>query len=598
MVSRGGPGAEVLILTLNGPGGNAFTPSLIAALSEALNEATDPQDGLPHLRGVVICAMGRSFSTRMMPDLSVPGANEAARHPLARLCRQMDLMSLPVVVALQGQVTGPGAEFALSAHARIITANFGFSLPGVDLGLVPCAGGSQRLARIVGAAPALDILLSGRKLASVEALQLGLADHFAQSDLLSEAIDYVLGMTAPRPVVSREGLFDAKRAAEALQAARAQAAPSAIETALIDCIEGAVYLPLENGLALEAINYDDLRASSETLALIAVARAELRASQLPAPLARRPPVALSHLALIGTGETEVNLAFKALRQGLEVTLLEPDPALREAMIFQIAKLQQARMRAGLMHKMERMSDNARLYQAAEPELPADVSVVICPRDTQLQGLLPIHVPLIRLGGGEGALGLRLAPSGGVAELSVPDRISPVQAAAAVNFLRRLDITPVLTAHYPLVGSRVVAAGHDALSQMVGMGVAQGDIAAALLDFGVVMPKIELPDFTAPPRWMAPEEICRRWLAAMANEGFRLLDARVARRHSDIDFLLVAGYGFPRIKGGPMFQAIRRGVMVMLADLRRWAPEGKIWAPHPVVERLLATGRRIEDLEQI
>jgi 3-hydroxyacyl-CoA dehydrogenase len=90
-------------------------------------------------------------------------------------------------------------------------------------------------------------------------------------------------------------------------------------------------------------------------------------------------------------------------------------------------------------------------------------------------------------------------------------------------------------------------------------------------------------------------IADRVLAAMANEGARLLSDGTAQAASDIDVVMVAGYGFSRVLAGPMYQADLRGLMVMRRNLRIWAVEDAIWAPDPLFDALIADGRDFASL---
>jgi 3-hydroxyacyl-CoA dehydrogenase len=96
--------------------------------------------------------------------------------------------------------------------------------------------------------------------------------------------------------------------------------------------------------------------------------------------------------------------------------------------------------------------------------------------------------------------------------------------------------------------------------------------------------------------MPADEVLNRWLAALANEGARLLDEKIALRPSDIDHLMVAGYHFPRWRGGPMYQATQRGLMVLRRDLRVWAVDGPLWTPAPLIDRLIRDGRTFASLD--
>jgi 3-hydroxyacyl-CoA dehydrogenase len=100
-----------------------------------------------------------------------------------------------------------------------------------------------------------------------------------------------------------------------------------------------------------------------------------------------------------------------------------------------------------------------------------------------------------------------------------------------------------------------------------------------------------------PRRIGSDEIRLRCLSALANEAAKVLGEGLAQRPGDIDAILVAGYGFPRWEGGPMAWAADRGLLVLRADLRRFAPQAPaFWAVAPVIDDLIRDGRRLDDLD--
>jgi 3-hydroxyacyl-CoA dehydrogenase len=163
-------------------------------------------------------------------------------------------------------------------------------------------------------------------------------------------------------------------------------------------------------------------------------------------------------------------------------------------------------------------------------------------------------------------------------------------------LRKLGLPPILVGKRPVMGRCVVAAGEAALAAMARGGLTRRELAAALEGFGARLPE-GLPDQGIPVRKPASDEILNRWLGAMANEALRLMEQGIARRPSDVDHALVAGYGFPRWRGGPMHQADRRGLLVLRSDLRAWAAEDALWLPAPLLDRLIGEGRRLADLDR-
>lgn len=580
----------VLVVTIDHPPANALTPALRGALMQALQAAP------PGARAVVLTGAGRNFSAATAVDTP-------KGHPtLAELCAAVEDLPLPVVAALQGAAVGPGAELALAAHARVADHDARLVLPEVGLGLVPEGGSTQRLPRLVGAAEALDILLLARAVPAVEGLAIGLIDLLVESEPLDAAIAHAATLSAPRPTRLRDdGLRDIPGFVAAIAAARTTAARGVLPAParIIDCVEAALVLPFANGLALELVAREDLEEGDESRGLCAAARAERRAATLPPAVARIRPKTVAVLGLLGGAPQMAALALVALRHGLKLRWADPDGARLAASVQWIADRQEAEVRAGRMSALQRDADRARLVESAEPRDLAGCDLVIHGAAGEglagLARLLPA-APQLVMGGAEGAFGLALAPSARLTELALSAGPAPDHVAVAVQFLRRLGLPPVLEGKMPILGRRVSAAGRAALARLLAMGVPRRVLTAALDGFGHAMPDLPDPADPAPMRPMTEDEVLRRWQGAMANEGLRLLDARVALQPSDIDLVLVAGFAFPRWRGGPMHHAASRGLLVLRRDLRQWQQDDAgLWSPHPLLDRLIAEGRRLADL---
>ncbi len=590
-------GDGVLLATLDRPPGNALDRSVRARLIEVLLAAAGQG-----ARAVVLSATGRSFSAATVIEAG-------AGHPtLAELCTVVEDLPLPVVAALQGTANGPGAELAVAAHGRVARHDTRFTFSEVGFGLSPGAGTTQRLPRLVGAADALRLLVQARPMPAAEALAAGLVDVLTEDDPVEEAARFALSLSAPRPVRDRaEGLTDVPAYRAAVAAARAAAARGILPAPqrIIDCVEAAMVLPFENGLALEAVLREDLEAGEESQGLIAAAMAERRAAALPAAVAAARPRVLAQLGLYGSAPQVAPLAALALAAGLKVLWAEPDQAQRAANAGWIAARLESEVRAGHLAPAQRDADAARLQMLAGAEGLVDAGLVIHSGGGEVLARLIRAMPgaaHLVCGGADEAMGLMLAPSGRLVELAVPARADPVQVAEAVLLMRRLGLAPVLEGKMPVLGRRVAASGRRALARLVALGVPRRVLASALDGFGHALP--DLPDPAAAPapmRAMAEAEVLRRWLGAMVNEGIRLLDLRVALRPSDIDLVLVAGFGFPRWRGGPMHHAAGRGLMVLRRDLRDWAQGGNpedlaLWQPHPLMDRMIAGGLRLADFD--
>ncbi|MFZ1468911.1 MAG: enoyl-CoA hydratase-related protein [Paracoccaceae bacterium] len=588
----------IWVVSLDHPPVNAVTLKVRSALAAVLAEAA-ASVGPGGARAVVLRAEGRNFSAASAVDTVAEPADAAP--DLAGLCRQIEDMPMPVVVALQGAVIGPGAELALAAHARVAEDSARIILPDVGLGLVPSGGSTQRLPRLVGAAEALEILLKARAVPAAEALAIGLIDVLAEDAALPAALAHAARMAAPRPVRDRsDGLADVPGYMAAVTAAR-QAARGVLPAPprIVDCVEAALMLPYDNGLALEAVAYADLRDSDESHGLCAMALAERRAAHLPPSVARIRPKAVAMLGLAGGAPHMAALALTALRHGIAVQWADADAARKADTLAWISARAEDDLRAGRSTVVQRDADLARLTSSADLTDLVDCDLVVHAAAgeglTRLARMRPM-VPQLVMGGAEGAIGLGLVPSGRLSELALPAGPAPEHVAVAVQFLRRIGLPPVLTGKMPIQGRRVSAAGRAALVRMLAMGVPRRVLAAALDGYGHPMPDLSDPADPAPMRAMSEAEVLHRWQGAMANEGLRLIHAGVTQRPSDLDLVLGAGFFYPRWRGGPMHQAERRGLLVLRRDLRIWtADDAAVWTPHPLLDRLIAEGRRLQDL---
>lgn len=589
----------VLLVKLNRPPGNALNRAMRAALFAALDGAEGRG-----ARAIVLASMGRNFSSASAIEAVVEAAGGSPS--LSDLCQKLEDHPLPVVAALKGLVSGPGADLALAAHGRVAGPEMRIGFPEIGLGLLPGGGATQRLPRLIGAAETLLMLMQARPMPAEEALVAGLVDVLAEGDPLEEAIGLAATMTGPRPTRARvEGLVDFAANHAALARAEVEAKRGLLPAPkrLVEAISAALVLPFENGLALEEALREDLAESDEAKGLIAAALAERRAAILPPQVAASRPQLPARLGFSGTSGQMAPLAAMALAQGLHVAWAEPDEAARAAHIRWIEAWQAAEIQGGRMTLAQRDADRARMRFGATPDVLDGVELVIhgAAGEDQLRLMrwLPA-VPHLVCGGAEGAMGLCLAPSLRLAEVALPAGAEPAPIGQAVILLRRLGMSVVLVGKMPILGRRMLTYGRRALLQMLEMGVPRRVIASALEGFGHAMPDLPEPAHPAPMRAMSEDEVRRRWLGAMANDGMRLLEAQIALRPSDIDMVMVAGFGFPRWRGGPMHQAARRGLMVLRRDLREWsaggAEEQAIWAPHPLIDRMIEEGQRLADLD--
>lgn len=590
-------GAVLLLILAQRPV-NALSQPLRATLSAALHAVADSD-----LQAVVICSDLAVFSAGA--EGSELGKATAAPG-LSALCAQIEDFPKPVIVALNGNTLGAGSELALAAHGRIASPAAHLGLPQIGFGLVPEAGATQRLPRLVGAAAALKLLLEPVPLSAAQALTIGLLDQVAEGDLRAQACAFAERMAAAlngaaplKTSERRDGLRDGKAYQAAIAAARARyaASPLPAPLRLIDCVEAAQLLPLEQGLAFESSVYAALVATPEAQGLRHAFAAERRALVLPAPLAGFGAVNLASLAVWGAAEPAAELVGQALAAGLRVSLVDPSREALVAALQKIASRQEAAVAAGRLTPAARDADWARLSTGSDAI--GAVDLVLKNADT-MPALLDPAVPVIalaalpaRAAGARVGLSMALA-SGLAAELAAGPEASVSVQALGVALGRRLGWKMLFTGPGGPMDRRLRAALSASIAQLEAEGLPRATIAAALGSYGIgVGARGPLP--APPPESKRVLDAC---LAALANQSARLISEGVARRPADVDAAAVLNGMFPRWQGGPLFQADRRGLLVVRADLKRRAESApQIYAPDPLFDRLIADGRDFAALNQ-
>ena len=306
---------SVAVLAIRNPPVNALSHAVRAGLWAAMDRAEG------EARAVVIFGSGRTF---------IAGADisEFGRPPedpwLPALCDRIEASPLPVVAALHGTALGGGLEVALAAHFRVAVPGAKVGLPEVLLGIMPGAGGTQRLPRLTGAQAALDLITTGRHASAREALDLGILDRVEEGEPRVIGLAYAREITAegtgPRRVseLSRPEPVDWDAAhAEALRRGRGQIAPAAA----VRAVQAASEMDYPEGLARERELFGELMESPQREGLIHAFFAERAVSKLP-ELKGVEPREVARVGVVGGGTMGSGIATACLLSGLSVTLVE------------------------------------------------------------------------------------------------------------------------------------------------------------------------------------------------------------------------------------------------------------------------------------
>src|ERR1700758_1685665 len=190
---------DVAIITINNPPVNALSPGVAKAIGQAIAQV-GRDDGV---KAVVLIGGGRTFIVGA--DIKEFGKITSGKTQrgagLLPLLLQIEDLRKPVVVAIHGSAFGGGLELAMAGHYRVAALNAQLGQPEVKLGIIPGAGGTQRLPRLVGVAKAVEMCAEGNPITAQEALKLGLVDRLIEGDLLTGAVAFaraVLAKPAPK----------------------------------------------------------------------------------------------------------------------------------------------------------------------------------------------------------------------------------------------------------------------------------------------------------------------------------------------------------------------------------------------------------------
>lgn len=312
----------IAVIEIANPPVNAASQAVREGLLAAIRRA----DADPEITAVVLVGAGRTF---------VAGADirEFGKPPqppsLPEVVDAIEGAGKPVIAALHGTALGGGLELAMAAHYRTALASARMGLPEVNLGILPGAGGTQRLPRLVPVARAAAMITSGQPIGATEALDLGLIDRIAEGDDIRAAGLALAGellATGAGPRRTRDNPPRDPQAAD-FAALRTQVGKSArgriAPLKALEAVEGAVTLPFAEGVANERALFVSLLESDQRAALVHAFLAE-RAAARPPEISGTDPRDASAIGIVGGGTMGAGIATAALLAGLDVTLIERD----------------------------------------------------------------------------------------------------------------------------------------------------------------------------------------------------------------------------------------------------------------------------------
>jgi len=628
---------QVAVVALNNPPVNALSHAVRVALLAHLKELFVAAD----VQAIVIVCEGRTF---------IAGADirEFGKPPLdpdlPELIEFLDRAPQPTVAAIHGTALGGGLELALACHFRLATESAKLGLPEVTLGILPGAGGTQRLPRLIGVKPALDMILSGTPISAPQALGLGLIDGLIADPVTDSAVEFARGVLAQgrtrRRLSELSATLDDADAFASYERSTAERFRGFLAPRrCIDAIRGAVELPFSQGLQLERELFKRLLASSESKAQRHLFFGEREVAKIPGLADDTPTRSVKSIAVVGTGAGVNSVLLSLADSRSAVTLIADTQASLERALSQLresyaeavsrGRISQAecdvrleRIRPSLAYDLARDADLliecvpdelgakrgvlGRLDTIAKPTAIFATSSTLWELET-LADATSRPAELVAL-----HFANAIEPSK-LLECVRGPRTSPEAFATVVKLGRGLGKIAVPVRGH--VARRLLARRREETLSLVEEGARPEDVDRALTEFGYPSGpfalELELSARATPDpalskllerhslrqgsvrRSISPEEVSARCLYSVINEAARLLDEGLAARPLDIDMIMVHGCGFPLYRGGPLFFADQIGLAEVRARLLEFRSQTghERWTPAPLIERLAAEGSR-------
>jgi 3-hydroxyacyl-CoA dehydrogenase len=367
----------VAVLTLDHPPVNSLGHALRTAVVDGLERANADAG----IGAIVLIGSGAGFSGGA--DIREFGTPKAVAYPnLLTVLREIEGSPKPVVAAIGGVCMGGGLELALACHYRVGVPGAKIALPEVKLGLLPGAGGTQRLPRLLGVEAALNLIVSGATVTSEKLRNTPLFDAFGDGDLLETAVSFarrVLDEGMARKRV-RDVKLDMPNAEAYFQFARntikAVAGPYPAPLACLEAVAAAVDRPFDAGLKRERELFTTLMLSPESAALRHVFQAERAASHIldvPNDTPLRP---IRKVGVIGAGTMGGGISMSIINAGLPVVLLETKQDALDRGLANIRRNYQGALRKGTLTEASLAQRLALITPTLDYALLHDVDLVI------------------------------------------------------------------------------------------------------------------------------------------------------------------------------------------------------------------------------
>jgi 3-hydroxyacyl-CoA dehydrogenase len=590
----------------------------------------------------------------------------------------------------------------MAAHYRVANPTSKLGLPEVKLGLIPGAGGTQRLPRLVGVEHAIEMCAKGDPVPAMEAARRGLIDEIIEGDLLKGALRFAKAaqnQPIPRTRERSDRLSSPEASAILFEVARqnlrAAARPLPAPEGAIEAVEAALIWPFEEGCRIERGIFERLLQSDEAKALLHVFFAERATGKVRGWSKDAAAKPIAHAAVIGAGTMGRGIAMCLANAGILVRLKEANQELLDSAMAAISSVYQSAVAKGRLIGAEKELRLSSVYPQLDFAGFEEVDLVIeaAFEDLEVKERIFQEVDLLVRSDAVLATNTSYLNIDAIAAASSrPEMVLGLHFFSPAHIMRLLEIVPgaatskeVLSTGIELakrlgklgvvagnctgfIGNRMWRVYRNEAQLLVEEGASPQEIDDALTDFGMAMGPLAVQDlvgidisvssvplfahldrpgfrrprvmeklFTAgrlgrktragwyqydergnrqadaaverlilaasaeagiQRRQISPPEIVKRAMLAIINEGARILEEGFARRASDIDVVLINGYGFPGFRGGPMHYADHLGLNTICEQMHELRGiYGESWRPAPLLTKLAESKQSFSDWDR-
>lgn len=508
---------EIAIVTIDNPPVNATSQAVRQVLADAVASTEQNAD----VKAVVLKCAGATFVAGA--DIREFGKPPLEPH-LPDVLVQIENATKPWVAAVHGSALGGGLELAMACHYRIATPQARLGLPEVTLGLIPGAGGTVRLPRLVSAETALDMVAGGKSITAPKALEAGLIDEMSKDDLAEDALAFAARVvtckrhvpTLDRPLnMPKDRVQFDQQAATIRKKARGQTSPSIAITA----IKNALSMPAAEALAAERVAFLTLKNDPQSTALRHIFFAE-RATARIDRIKDMSPGDITQLGIVGGGTMGAGIAAACLMAGLDVTLLERDDVAAKLGYDRLFNILLGSLKRGLI-SAERHAQmltgfrtatdyvalkNAPMVieavfedMAVKKEVFAQLDAVVQPDAILATNTSYLDVNEIAAAVSEPGrvIGLHFFSPAHIMkllEIVVPDQVADDVLATSVALAKRLRKIPVLAGVCDgFIGNRIMSAYRRECDYMLEDGAFPHEIDAAMRAFGFAIGIFQMQD---------------------------------------------------------------------------------------------------------